>query len=88
MKKRPDPSRGGVLRWSIPSDEICYCQGVVAPRSSKTCSKADHFACSDTNSGNLWFVNDPAPLTQRRNWNKEALDQLLERSDYCGRSTT
>ena len=35
LKKRLDPSRGGTLRWSLPYDELCYCQGVVAPRSQK-----------------------------------------------------
>ena len=85
LKKRPDRSLGGVLRWSLPYDEICYCQGVVAPMSSKTCSKEDEFVCADAASCNLWFVEDPARLTQRRNWYKQALDQLLERADYCAR---
>ena len=88
MKKRPDPSLGGVLRWSIPYEEICYCQGVVAPRIiwQETCSRRDD--CSDTNLCNLWFVDNPALLTQRQNWNKNALDQLLKRADYCGKFTT
>ena len=87
LKKRADPSRGGTLRWSLPYDEICYCQSVVAPRSQKTCpQKDDPMDCSaDGLSCNLWFVDDPTPLTQRQNWNKETLDRLLERADHCGK---
>ena len=32
--KRHDPSTGG-LRWSLYVKEICYCQGVVAPKQIK-----------------------------------------------------
>ena len=90
MKKRPDPSLEGVLRWSIPYDEICSCQRVVVPRfiSQETCPRRDDYDCSDTKSCNLWFAENPALLTQRRNWNKKALDQLLKRADYCGKFTT
>ncbi|XP_072041425.1 EGF-like repeat and discoidin I-like domain-containing protein 3 [Amphiura filiformis] len=31
----------------------------------------------------LWFVDDLRPLTNRMNWNKNALDILLERKEYC-----
>ena len=87
LKKRPDPSRGGTLRWSLPYDEICLCQRVVAPRWQKTClRKEDPMACSaDSLSCILWFVDDPTQLTQRQNWNKETLDRLLERADHCGK---
>ena len=88
LKKRPDPSLKGVLRWSLSYDEICYCQGVVAPRLSKTCSKEEELVCSDSTSCRLWLVEDPALFTQRRYWNKKALAQLLERADYCGKFTT
>ncbi|XP_072048509.1 uncharacterized protein [Amphiura filiformis] len=80
LEERPDPSRGGVLRWSMPYNKICYCQGVVAPRKPTQ-------ACPVYDEGNgemkLWFVDDPTPLTNRLNWNKEALDILLERQEYC-----
>ncbi|XP_072017238.1 uncharacterized protein [Amphiura filiformis] len=31
----------------------------------------------------LWFVDDIIPLTNRTNWNQEALDILLDRQEYC-----
>ncbi|XP_072017252.1 lactadherin-like [Amphiura filiformis] len=31
----------------------------------------------------LWFVDDIIALTNRTNWNQEALDILLERQEYC-----
>ena len=88
LKKRPDPSRGGTLRWSLPFDEICYCQGVVAPiiKSQNTCSQEETQDCTDISLCNVWFVDDPTPLTNRTNWNKEALDRLLGRDDFCGES--
>ena len=85
LKKKPDPSRDGALRWSLSYDELCYCQAVVAPRSQKTCQgKYDATACPDVLTCNLWFVDDPTPLTKRQNWNKEVLDRLLQRVDHCG----
>ena len=85
LDKRPDPTRNGTLRWSIPYDEICFCQTVVAPTfiSLETCPRKVDQACSDIRSCNLWFVDDPTPLVQRQNWNKGALDLLLDRADYC-----
>ena len=87
LEKRRNPSLGGVLQWSIPYDEICYCQRVVVPRfiSLETCARRDDYVCFDSKPCNLWFVDNPALLTRRRNWNKKALDQLLERTVYCGR---
>ena len=89
LKKRPDPSRGGTSRWSLSYDELCYCQAVVAPRSQKTCQgKYDATACPDVSTCNLWFVDDPTPLTQRQNWNKGVLDRLLQRVYHRGKSYT
>ncbi|XP_072017505.1 type-2 ice-structuring protein-like [Amphiura filiformis] len=80
LVKRPDPSSGDVFRWSLPYSERCHCQGVVAPRKfTKTC-----FGYKDVTSDiKLWFVDDSAPLTKHMNWNKETLDILLERKEYC-----
>ncbi|XP_072017381.1 uncharacterized protein [Amphiura filiformis] len=70
----------GALRWSLPYKERCYCQGVVAPRNSpQTCTTYKDRSGDKT----LWFVDDPTPLTNRMNWNKQALDILLEREEYC-----
>ena len=88
LKERPDPSSGGTLRWSLSYDDICYCQRVIAPTfiSLEKCPKEDDQTCSDILSCNLWFVDDPTLLTHSQNWNIKTLDQLLERTDYCGES--
>ncbi|XP_072025495.1 uncharacterized protein [Amphiura filiformis] len=75
LQKRPDPSRDGALRWSLPYAQICLCQGVVAPKVMSTCPKV--------NTGDLRFVDDPLPLTMRHNWRKDILDALLDRTTYC-----
>ncbi|XP_072017482.1 lactadherin-like [Amphiura filiformis] len=74
LEERPDPARGGALRWSLPYKQRCHCQRVVAPRKLTQ-------ACSVY--GDIWFVDDPTPLTNRMNWNQETLDILLERHEYC-----
>ncbi|XP_072017379.1 sushi, von Willebrand factor type A, EGF and pentraxin domain-containing protein 1-like [Amphiura filiformis] len=80
LEERPDPSQGGALRWSLPYKERCYCQRVVAPRKyTQTCTSYKDRSVDKK----LWFVDDPTPLTNRMNWNKEALDILLEREEYC-----
>ena len=86
LEKRPDPSRGSTMRWSLPYDEICYCKSVVSPKfiSLETCPRKYDQTCSDIFSCNLWFMDDPTPLTQPQHWNEETLSRLLERSDYCG----
>ncbi|XP_072017513.1 uncharacterized protein [Amphiura filiformis] len=79
LKERPDPSRGGVLRWSLPYKEICYCQGVVAPKRAKTCPRRE----DEYEDGDLWFVDDPSLLIMRQNWRKDILDELMNRASYC-----
>ncbi|XP_072017067.1 uncharacterized protein [Amphiura filiformis] len=79
LEKRPDPSRGGALRWSLPFAEICLCQGVVAPVRGETCQRKD----AQYKEGDLWFLDDPHPLTMRHNWEKYILDDLLNRTTYC-----
>ncbi|XP_072048508.1 hyalin-like [Amphiura filiformis] len=80
LEERPDPSRGGALRWSMPYKKRCHCQRVVAPRKlTQACPVYD----DGSGEMKLWFVDDPTPLTNRMNWNKEALDSLFERQEYC-----
>ena len=69
------------LRWSLPRKEICHCQAVVAPRKtgSQSCSRDDN---SDMDE-DLWFTDDPTPLVNRNNWNKEKLNEYLDRSFCC-----
>ena len=83
LKKRPDPSHDGTLRWSLPYDEICHCQKVVRLRLQTTCPRKEDQTCSDTLSCNMWFADNSTLLTQRKNWNNEVLDRLLQRADYC-----
>ena len=72
--------RLGALRLSLLRKEICHCQAVVAPR------KAGIQSCLGENNTeideDLWFTDDPTPLVKRRNWNREKLDQYLNRT-YC-----
>ncbi|XP_072046698.1 probable carboxypeptidase X1 [Amphiura filiformis] len=75
LQQRPDPSRGGALRWSLPYKEICFCQGVVAPKYVKTCPGRDQ--------RDLWFVDDPSQLIMRQHWKKDILDELMNRTSYC-----
>ncbi|XP_072017349.1 retinoschisin-like [Amphiura filiformis] len=79
LEKRPDPSRGGALRWSLLFAEICLCQRVVAPvfLNAKTCPRREY------EDGDLWFVDDPQPLIMRYNRKKDTLDHLLDRPTFC-----
>ncbi len=69
----------------MPFKQRCFCQRVVLGSlySTLPCDAED----SDTD---LWFVHDPKQLynmTKRSHWNKEALDVLLDRKEYCGKYT-
>ena len=82
LKKRPVPSMENALEWSLPNNERCLCQRVVAP------SNRSQF-CQENNTNVLkdniyFFVNDPRSLILRQNWNKATLDKLLNRTGYCG----
>ena len=75
--KRLDSSK--TLRWSLPTEKRCYCNG-VAMRISEISN------CPDDNYPNpkeLWFTDEPKILTQRSNWTPEKLDVLLDRVDDC-----
>ena len=76
LRKRADPSYNDTIRWSLPSDERCQCQMVIA--SSSPNQAANGSSCE------MWFVDDPTSLTRCKNWNKKSLDKLLERADFCG----
>ena len=70
----------GKLRWSLPRNEICHCQGVVAP------SNKGHQSCSRENAEieeDLWFTDNPTPLVNRRNWEPAKLDKYLNRTHCC-----
>ncbi len=69
------------MRWSLPKKELCFCQGVVAPVMVKSCSTMEKEYSEDE----LWFIDDPRELTLRHNWKKDILDDLLERTEYCGK---
>ncbi|XP_072049977.1 hyalin-like [Amphiura filiformis] len=79
LEKRPDASRGGVLRWSLPYKEICFCQAVVAPKHTKSCPRRKE----EYEDGDLWFLDDPYLLIMRQNWKKDILDELMNRTTYC-----
>ena len=71
----------GRFRWSLPRRERCLCQGVVAPPTSgnQYCSVVEETVDVE----DLWFTDDPTPLTNRNNWKRENLDDLLDRSGCC-----
>ena len=71
----------GTLQWSLPLKERCYCQRVVIPTflSTQDCST------NNDNPNHLWYSLDVVPLTQKDNWTPGILDELLERSGYCGK---
>ena len=79
LKERPD--QDGLLRWSLPLMERCYCQEVVAPIWLGTgCPNSPkHIGYME-----LWFTNDPLALIETKNWTPANLDLLLERKEYCG----
>ena len=69
------------MRWSIPKEEICFCQGFVAPVVINSC-----LGMEETYADDVLFFDDPRELTLRRNWKKDELDKLLNRVEYCGKS--
>ncbi len=81
LMKRPDPARDGDPRWSLPKKELCFCQGVVAPAMFKSCPTMEETYSEE----DLWFIDDPRELTLRHNWKKDILDELLKRTEYCGK---
>ncbi len=87
FKKRPDPSRYGSLRWSLPLAEICFCQSVIPEAQvgliGKTCPESDEYA-----DGELWFADEHLmyQLTLRHNWKRNKMDEVLDRIKYCGES--
>ena len=86
LKERPDPSRDGVLRWSLPLEELCLCKAVVAPVMDMTKTRAKVCGGGQPDEyDQLWFVDDPRGLTTMYNWEKNVLDQLMNRTAYCGK---
>ena len=83
LRERLDHSTG-TARWSLPSEERCYCTRVVAPKflSVNKCAEA-----ARVEGKVMWFVDDPKPLTEISNWNATMLDMLLERADFCWAGT-
>ncbi len=85
LKKRPDPAPRGVMKWSLPKKERCYCERVLTARWPKveinTCPPMEEAFAKD----DMWFIDDPRELTLPHNWRTDALDTLLERTEYCGK---
>ena len=89
LKERPDPSRDGVLRWSLPLEELCLCEAVVAHGREIVKTRANICGSEqpDDKLNGLWFVDDPRPLTTMYmyDWQTNELDQLMLRTAYCGK---
>ena len=69
------------MRWAMPSVQRCVCQGVIAPkRGPMMCpSKREEYG----EDSQMWYTDDPRPLTDRANWKPNVLNHLLERVDLC-----
>ena len=83
FQERFDPSSRAKL-LTIPRNELCLCQGVVAPQTSGT--RSCHRRGDTDDRDNLWSTLDRilvSHLTDRRNWTPAKLDYLLERSHCC-----
>ena len=72
-------------RWSLPSEDRCYCTSVVAPKfiSVSECAAAARERRVKTR----WFIeeDDLKLLTNNSNWNAEKLDILLKRAEFCSK---
>ena len=79
-EEETDPDNGGVLTWSVLYNEVCLCQaGLRITTLSTSCTGPEEDANSD-----VWFIDDdPEPLAWQENWNKDAMDRLLGRVEYC-----
>ena len=69
-------------RWAMPKEDICFCQGVIAPnnRGTASCPAAPQ---NEHPGSVMWYTDNPNPLTSRKNWTPEKLDQLLDRVRFC-----
>ncbi|XP_072041430.1 uncharacterized protein [Amphiura filiformis] len=91
LQKRPNPSNGGDLEWSLTSEERCWCTWVIAPVMMTVHVEVGHSSCMsgsdrNTTSSHLWFTEDASHLTNPINWNQNALDSLLGRALFCDKS--
>ena len=77
LTQQLDPSR--TLKWSLSYDERCLCDEVV-----KASSYYSHIWPKETK---FWYTDDDCYLTNSINWDKETLDILLNRTEYCGQGT-
>ena len=75
LREQLDPATGR-LRWGIPSKDRCACDSVVAPKFECTSS-------SRRKPPEMWYIDEPKPLTRTENWTPKKLDELLERTDLC-----
>ena len=79
LKQRLDISLGRV-RWSLPRKERCFCQEVIVVSLRTTENRHCPGSVGDLD---LWFTDNPIPLTNRSNWKREKLDDLLDRAECC-----
>ena len=65
------------------SVDRCVCQGVIAApkRGRMMCPLTREEYGEDYQ---MWYTDDPRPLTDRANWKPDILNELLERVALCG----
>ena len=82
LRKRFDPS-SGMMRWSQPKKDLCFCQWAVAPKIALLSTDQSCPRNEDSNAmAELWFTDEPTSLTNHTNWTPKKLDALLNRT-YC-----
>ena len=84
LVRRWHPSTG-MHRWSMPTDERCHCQAVVAPKERNPPRNCPLVRGDLHDTGEFWYTGAKEKITSRRNWNPNALNTLLERAEYCSK---
>ncbi len=86
---RKVPDGEGVLRWSLPKKDICFCDFNAAPMIFLTCPEKTQVQTEN----DLWFFNETREITNLKN---SYLNQIREKGllsallnltqpDYCGK---
>ena len=81
-------TKTSTLRWSLPAQKRCSCIAVAMRRTPLDFNSCPADKSREVRKGSeveeeLWFTDDPKPLTQRWNWTPEKLNELLERESDC-----
>ena len=73
-------------RWSLPSQERCHCQAVMAVKKGNWRTPCRPQVDVGRYGQDIWFTDYPNYLLHKANWTRDRLDELLERKILCGKS--